>query len=184
MQIVESTARKIMYNQQAIDRITRFLINNKETVSIAESVTSGHLQAALSLADGATNFFQGGITAYNLAQKTRHLDVDPLYAIECNCVSPKVAEQMASGVAEMFSTEWSLAITGYAALIPEAGINERFAFFAIAYKKEIVLSEKIVTTNDKLIDAQLHYTNTVLEIFARLTTSDTVNAKYTKENAD
>jgi nicotinamide-nucleotide amidase len=170
-----------MYNQQAIDTITKFLIARRETLSIAESVTSGHLQAALSLADGATNFFQGGITAYNLTQKTRHLEVDPIHALECNCVSPAVAQQMASRVSELFSTAWSLAITGYAALIPDAGITERFAFFAVAYKKEIVLTEKIVTVKEKLIEAQVDYTNSVLDAFACLTGNTTFPTQRVNE---
>lgn len=72
------------------------LINKKQmTLAVAESVTSGNIQAAFSLATDSTTFFQGGITSYNIGQKCRHLLVEPTHAIASNCVSKNVSEQMA-----------------------------------------------------------------------------------------
>ena len=45
--------------------IKDILIEDGKTLTVAESVTAGLLQAALSLALGASQLFQGGITVYN-----------------------------------------------------------------------------------------------------------------------
>ena len=46
------------------------------TLAVAESLTSGHLQAAIGARSGASDFFLGGITAYSIDQKVTHLGVD------------------------------------------------------------------------------------------------------------
>lgn len=86
--------------ERPLERIKTYMLAHTETLAVAESVTSGCLQAALSLAEDATRFFQGGITAYNLGRKARHLKIDPIHAQEANCVSEKVAIEMAEQVCD------------------------------------------------------------------------------------
>ncbi len=52
-----------MYNTYGYSAIRDYMVRNHYTLAAAESVSSGHLQAALFLAREATLFFQGGITA-------------------------------------------------------------------------------------------------------------------------
>jgi nicotinamide mononucleotide (NMN) deamidase PncC len=80
-----------MYDLKEINVIKDYMLRSNQTVSVAESVTSGHIQAALSRAEFAMKFFQGGITAYNLGQKYRHLQVEPIHAQFTNFVSERVA---------------------------------------------------------------------------------------------
>ena len=141
------------------------MLKKNQTLAVAESVTSGHLQAAFSLADGATDFFQGGITAYNLGQKARHLKVDPIHALYSNCVSDRIAEEMALQALSLFSSDWAIAITGYAAPIPELDIRNLFAYYSIAFKNKIVLSKKITAGNVGIYEVQVFYTETVLKEF-------------------
>ncbi len=47
-----------------------------ETISIAESVTSGCLQLAFSQMPNASLFYNGGITAYTLPEKVKLLKVN------------------------------------------------------------------------------------------------------------
>jgi len=47
-----------MYPFDGINIIKQRLITRHQTVAVAESVTSGHLQAALSLAENARQFYQ------------------------------------------------------------------------------------------------------------------------------
>jgi nicotinamide-nucleotide amidase len=154
-----------MYNTTEISSIKDYMLQHKESLAVAESVTSGHLQAAFSLADGAMQFFQGGITAYNIGQKSRHLKVDPIHAIESNCVSSRIAEEMALHVAELFSSHWSIAITGYAVPVPELKINDRFAFYSIAYASKIVVAGTIGAPEMDIYDVQVHFANQVLKKF-------------------
>src|SRR5690242_7796876 len=67
----------LMAKKNVLQNIADALVNRGETIALAESVTSGLLMVEMSLAKNATSFFQGGITAYNIGQKTRQLSVDP-----------------------------------------------------------------------------------------------------------
>ena len=57
------------------------------TLAVAESVTCGRLQARIGAISGASEFFLGGITAYTIAQKVRHLGVDRAQAEAVDAVS-------------------------------------------------------------------------------------------------
>lgn len=59
--------------KQKINEISKLLQKRNQTIAIAESCTSGLLQNAFSQAENATFVFQGGMTLYNLGQKTKHL---------------------------------------------------------------------------------------------------------------
>jgi len=109
----------------------------------------------------ASQFYQGGITAFNIGQKTRHLFVDPIHALSCNCVSQQVAGQMAAQVCKLFNSTWSAAITGYASPAPESG-NQLFAFYAIAMQDKIITSGKITPQADEPFNIQCWYASQVL----------------------
>ena len=157
----------MLYDENIINHIKDLLAIKKETLSVAESVTAGHLQAAFSSALEASKFFQGGLTAYNAGQKTKHLNIEPIAALEDDCVTEQVACEMAIQSNKMFISDYAIAITGYATKMPEKGLNDLFAFFAIAYKRDILLTRKI-TTDKERVDAQVDYTNQVIKEFEKL----------------
>src|SRR5436190_21131457 len=109
------------FDKKVLERLGKKLLKKKQTVAVAESVTSGLLQFAFSCIPDAASFFQGGITAYNIAQKFKHLQVEPLHALSVNCVSSKVAKEMALHVCQLYSSDWGIGITGYASPVPESG---------------------------------------------------------------
>lgn len=140
------------------------LLKNKLTLAVAESCTAGLIQNVLSQAENAMGFFQGGITAYNSAQKAIHLQVNPIAAEACNAVSKDIAEQMALAVASRFNSELGAAITGYARTVPEEDIDSCFAYIAIASRGKIILSKKITGKSDAdLADNQKIYTQKMLD---------------------
>ncbi len=150
-----------------LDKISRFLRNNNETLAVAESVTSGWLQAAFSSADKAIEFYQGGITAYNVAQKYRHLDVEPIHALARNAVSEKVATEMALHVCWLFTSDWGIGVTGYASPVAESG-QELFAYYAVASRGEIRKAERLSALPGGSLKVQLLYCNSILESLAGL----------------
>ena len=156
-----------MYNHKELAEIKDYLISNAQTVAVAESVTSGHLQAALSLPTDASKFFQGGITAYNLGQKSRHLHINPIHAANFNSVSEIIADEMALKTLLLFSSDWSIGITGYAAPYPEWGIKELFAFYSIAFHGEILDRGKVESEDKGLFEVQVSFTCQVLQKFSR-----------------
>ncbi len=156
-----------MFDTGAIDLIREHLLGKKEKVSVSESVTSGFLQAAFSTADLALQFFEGGITTYNIDQKVSHLQVDRSNAEKCNCVSEQTANEMATGVNKLFGSDWGISVTGYATAVPESD-NKLFSIFSIAENDEVKVTERIDLTNEKPEEAQLKYVNTILKRFASL----------------
>lgn len=148
-----------------LDVIGRLLLKRKETIAVAESVTSGLMQVAFSSVDGAIGFYQGGITAYNVAQKYKHLNVEPVHALSCNGVSEKVATEMAFSVCSIFNSNWGIGITGYATPVPESH-NELFSYYTILYKGEIKKASRLVSREDEPLKVQLFYCNTVLKVLS------------------
>lgn len=156
----------MIYDKYSIEKIKDIFIARHLTLAVAESVTSGHLQAAISCAVDASKFFQGGMTVYNIGQKTRQLLVEPIHAIACDCVSNRVSETLALNICKTFLSDVGIGITGYAAPVPEKGINELYAWYAIAVKGELVVSEKITPPVDDPFEVQVFYTNAVLKSLA------------------
>ena len=154
------------FNKQTIDSIKTQLLKKRETVAVAESVTSGMLQLALSTADKAIYFFQGGITAYNLGQKTRHLYIDPVNAEACNCVSEKTVTEMAINICRQFTSDWGIAVSGYASPVPESG-NKLYAWYGIAYQGKLRIVKKITSPRNEPIEVQAKYCDEILKAFRK-----------------
>ena len=100
-------------------------------LAVAESLTTGQVQARIGAISGASSFFRGGLTAYTLEQKVRQLGVDRTEAVACNCVSESIARQMARGAATLFDAQIALATTGYAEPSPNDGVATPFAWWAL-----------------------------------------------------
>lgn len=135
-------------DNKLLQDLSQKLIRKKLTVAVAESVTCGLLQHSFSHVDDTMKFFQGGLTVYNLGQKVKQLNVDPIVAEEVNCVSGEVAEKMALEVAIKFCSTMGVGITGYAKPVPEVGVNAAFAYVAISNNGKIQAVKKINGTKD------------------------------------
>jgi len=105
-------------------------------VAVAESVTVGHLQSTIASVPGASTFFRGGITAYNIDQKVGVLGVKRAHAEQVDCVSSQVAAEMALGASRLFEAHIGLATTGYAEPPDPSSSTDAYAFFAIWDKRE------------------------------------------------
>lgn len=130
-------------DNKSLQAIRATMIEKKLTVSVAESVTCGLLQHSFSHVADTMKFFQGGLTAYNLGQKAKQLNVDPIVAEEVNCVASGIAERMALEVAQKFCSTIGVGITGYAKPVPELGVKAAFAYVAIAKHGKIQTVKKL-----------------------------------------
>ena len=90
------------FQKNLLEYISHSLMTIDETISIAESVTSGCLQLAFSQMPNASLFYKGGITAYTLPEKVKLLKINKQEAEECDCVSGHIAEMMALNVAKLY----------------------------------------------------------------------------------
>lgn len=148
-------------DQKKLALIGRTLLQKEETIAVAESVSSGLLQFAISAIDNATELFQGGITVYNTAQKFKHLQVEPIHALSVNAVSQQVANEMAIHVQQLFGSHWGVAVTGYASRVPESG-KKIYAYFAIAYGNKIMCSGELKGVGSKPAEVQQNYAAAII----------------------
>lgn len=136
------------------------------TLAVAESVTCGQVQARLGAVSGASNYFLGGITAYSLEQKVKHLRVNRAAARRVDCVSQRVAVEMAQGAALLFGADMAVATTGYAESNPAAGVKVPMAWWALCHQQPrgrvAVISGLIEMPQANRVEAQARVTTEVL----------------------
>ncbi|MBE4948859.1 CinA family protein [Chryseobacterium culicis] len=153
------------FQKSLLEYISQSLMTIDETISVAESVTSGCLQLAFSQMPNASMFYKGGMTAYSLSEKVRLLKVSRQEAEECDCVSENIAETMALNVAKLYESDWSIATTGYCTPTRNSGYKI-FAYFSFSYKGEIVLTKKLeLHPKTQALNAQMYYTEFILGCF-------------------
>ena len=107
------------------------------SVSTAESCTSGLLASNITSFSGASSFFKGGIISYQNDIKVNVLGVSELLIKDKSEVCSEVVEQMAKNVRTRFSSDFSIATSGYAG--PEGGTELHpvgTVFIAVSYEKK------------------------------------------------
>ena len=94
-------------------------------VAVAESVTAGAVSNTLCSEPGSSNFFLGGIIAYNMITQEKLLGVDAKYAEKTNFANPFTTFTMAKNVTDMFQSRIGLSTTGFSLpLFREANLEK------------------------------------------------------------
>lgn len=110
-------------------------IKREIDLSVAESCTGGLIGKRLTDVPGASEFFSGGIIAYNNDIKKNLLKVSAETIKNHGAVSRETAEEMAAGVNHLTKTEMSVSITGIAG--PGGGTKEKpvgLVYFSLFHK--------------------------------------------------
>jgi len=84
------------------------------TVAVAESCTGGLLGKKLTDIAGSSDYFLGGVTAYDNRVKTQVLGVSAGLLADKGAVSEEVAAAMAEGVSRLLGADCALSTTGVA----------------------------------------------------------------------
>jgi nicotinamide-nucleotide amidase len=100
-----------------------FLRERRETLSVAESCTGGGLGEMLTRISGSSDYFLGGVIAYDNRVKIQLLGVNSQDLAQLGAVSSLIAKQMALGVQQKLGTTWGLSITGIAG--PSGGSEDK-----------------------------------------------------------
>lgn len=128
------------YDNDTLEAVVgRILMENRLTLSLAESCTGGNISALITSVPGSSAYYKGGTVAYANEIKSSELNVSPYTLIMSGAVSQEVAEQMADGSRNRFKTDFALAVTGVAG--PDGGTPEKpvgTTWMAVASKKRIV----------------------------------------------
>ncbi|NET89443.1 MAG: competence/damage-inducible protein A [Kamptonema sp. SIO1D9] len=94
--------------------VGNLLLEAGQTIGVAESCTGGGVGAMLTEVPGSSNYFWGGIIAYDNQVKIKLLGVNQADLAREGAVSATVAEQMALGVQKQLGVAWGVSITGVA----------------------------------------------------------------------
>ena len=158
--------------------IKKHLIQQSYKLAIAESLSSGNIQAKIGGISGASSFFEGGLTVYSVEQKVKILKIDKAHAVQVNSVSKRVAREMAMGVCRVFNTEIGISTTGYAEPYPAMKIKNAFAYFCVwdNVKQRIILENKVNLLEDSRIANQQFLTETVIVQLAECFKKDRNNS--------
>ena len=136
------------------------------TLAVAESLTCGQVQARIGAVAGASEFFLGGLTAYSLDRKVRLLGVNRAHARRVDCVSQRVAVEMALGAVELFGADLAIATTGYAQPKAAAGVKVPLAWWALCHRRRggrtQVIAELVTVPGAGRVAVQEHVADTVL----------------------
>ena len=102
--------------------IGKLLSENKQTISTAESFTSGAIASTITRISGASNYFHGSVVSYSNQVKINQLGVSRFDLSEKGAVSETVVKQMAIGVQKLMGTDFAIATTGISG--PNGGTEE------------------------------------------------------------
>jgi nicotinamide-nucleotide amidase len=107
------------------------LLERRETVAVAESLTAGLVVSRLGAVPGVSAALRGGIVAYATDLKATLLDVPPAVLADHGAVSRETAVAMATGVRVRCRSDWGLATTGVAGPDAQEGKPVGTVFVAV-----------------------------------------------------
>lgn len=135
---------KTTYESLLVDALRE----RQQTVSLAESITSGLVASMLGSVPGVSYVLNEAYTTYSNASKQRILGVDERLIYTYNVVSEEVARAMVIGLFEKTKADLCAAITGYAGPTQEGSIPVGTVYMAVKYLKNVTV-KKIQLSGDR-----------------------------------
>lgn len=120
----------------------KMLVDNKLTISTAESCTGGLLAGKIINYPGISSVFKEGVITYSNESKIKRLKVKKEILDKFGAVSSQVAAEMAEGIAKAAGTDIGISTTGIAG--PEGGSDEKpvgLVYIGIYIKGEVKTKE-------------------------------------------
>lgn len=169
--------KKLGFIMKNLQMVKKHLTKLGYKIAVAESLTTGNIQSKIGSISGATAFYEGGVTTYSLEQKVDILGVNKQHAIKVNCVSRRVAKEMAIGVCNLFGTEISISSTGYAEPYKMMNIKEAFAYYCIwnNITKKVISENKIELNEKSRVSNQILLTHILINELANYLEKNATN---------
>lgn len=146
---VDATADKIIERVGeyiAIDEDTpmqvlvgRLLQERNKTIATAESCTGGFIAHQITGVAGSSAYYKGSVISYDNSIKVKELGVGQEVLDTVGAVSQETVEQMAKGILNKFTTDYSIATSGIAG--PAGGTEEKpvgTVWIAVANNQKVV----------------------------------------------
>ena len=135
--------------------LSKLLISNDLTISVAESCTGGSLSRALTSIPGASSYFDCGYITYSNQSKTEMLGVDIQTIKTFGAVSEEVALEMVIGLATRSHSDIAVSVTGVAG--PTGGTSEKpvgMVCFGFSYEGKTRISTQLFSGDRASIVSQ------------------------------
>lgn len=142
-----------------IDTLINILISENLTISTAESVTGGYIAKVLTDKAGASKYFLGSLVTYSDESKKYLLNIDTKYGV----VNEKTAIDMAVNCKNIFDSDISISITGYA----EQFMDEKpHSYICVCFKNKVI--SKCIYANGAREENRLFFVEQALDITLKL----------------
>ncbi len=138
------------------------LAEKSMTLSIAESLTGGHIGKCITDVPGSSRYFLADVVAYSNDAKVRFLGVSKASIERWGAVSEAVCAEMARGIRERTGATWGLATTGIAG--PAGGTDEKpvgLCFYGLCWEggeaiKKAIFGSDRETIRERVARASLY----------------------------
>ncbi len=131
--------------EDSLEKVTgNLLIDNKISLSLAESCTGGMVASRLTSVPGISEVFHSGIVCYSNDAKENIIGVSPDTLLSKGAVSPEVAEDLCRNLYDKTKTDIVVAITGIAG--PGGATKDKpvgLVYIGILYKDKVEVNKFI-----------------------------------------
>src|SRR3954453_21180806 len=121
-----------MEPQVAAAAAVHALVDRRETLATAESLTGGLVAATIVEIPGVSAVYRGGLVVYATDLKASLAEVPEVLLAERGPVDPDVAVALAAGARARCGADWGLATTGVAGPEPQDGKPVGLVYVAVA----------------------------------------------------
>jgi nicotinamide-nucleotide amidase len=130
------------YQQTFESLIYHHLHQRKETLAVAESMTTGLVSARLGDVPGISSVLKESLVVYSDEAKVRYLGVDPDLIKKETAVSESVAKAMVEGLEKVSQADLCAAITGFAGPTHEKSVPVGTVIIAVKYRGQVTLKTR------------------------------------------
>jgi nicotinamide-nucleotide amidase len=144
------------FNTETLETaIAKLLKAEKKTIALAESCSGGYISHLITSVPGSSTYYQGGIIPYHNQFKNKILGVSNETLSKFGAVSEETVREMATGVRNLFNSDFGLASSGIAG--PDGGSEEKpvgTVWIACAMNGRVE-TKKLQLTQDRMLNIQL-----------------------------
>ena len=144
------------YNEETLETaVGKLLKNAGKTLALAESCSGGYISHLITTVPGSSNYLRGTVVPYHNDLKEQILGVSSATLAQHGAVSEETVREMATGVKQLFGSDYGLASSGIAG--PDGGSPDKpvgTVWIACA-GPDFVEAKLLQLTQDRLINIQL-----------------------------
>ena len=101
----------------------KLLLQNKKTISTAESCTGGTIASLITSVPGSSAYYEGSIVSYSYNVKESLLNVKPDTLNTYGAVSEETVREMLKGLLDKLNTDYGIAVSGI--MGPDGGTADK-----------------------------------------------------------